>query len=320
MAPASEDTEPTGQYCPNCGEPVDSADKYCGSCGHGLGESPGGTTDRESRAHRQFRQRVVDHVNDGWTIEYDGGDEVAMVDRGYGSIGVHILLLLFTSGIGNALYGWYHYEHSAERKVLRASGPDRTPTGQPAEGVYEQDASTDSSLSDYFWGLLLGVIAVAIFASSWTLPVKLAAGFACLFMAGLLLPPVQRRLDERHPVTTFGPTTSVDERFVSETDRACSVCLDRIEDGVKREYEETYMFAGVPLYTIDRGENLYCDDCHSDVHQFQQTESLDAKLGMDTDNTSAADPSQETAAADSTDAGAATSADSGEREAAGEES
>lgn len=318
MCPPGEDT--SGPYCPNCGESVESGDKYCGSCGHELGVSPGETNRRVSNgAHRQFRQRVVDHVNDGWTIDYDGGDEVAMVNRGYGSIGVHVVLLLFTSGIGNLLYGWYHYEHNAERKILRANGPDRTETGQAAESVYEQDQSTDSSVSNYFWGLLLGVVAVAIFASSWALPVKLAAGFACLFMAGLLLPPVQRRIENRHTVTTFGPTTSVDERFVSDTDRACSVCLDRIEDGVKREYEETYVFAGVPLYTIDRGENLYCDDCHSEVHQFKGTETLDEKLGMGTDD--AVEGPEETPQKGTTaDSDAGTATDRGKRETAGEES
>ena len=60
-----------------------------------------------------------------WDVHYDAGDEVVLIDRGIESIGIHVLLLIVTGGIGNALYGWYHYVHNAERMVLCAGGkPD----------------------------------------------------------------------------------------------------------------------------------------------------------------------------------------------------
>lgn len=277
MAPPSDESN-ASQYCPSCGGAVEESDSYCGSCGHRLAEEPTGGGAAPEENHKQFRRRVMDHVNDGWEIQYDAGDEVALVDREYGSIAIHVLLLMFTGGFGNLLYGWYHYEHSAQKKVIRAHGPENaspknrqthTPGSQapqPNVQAYEYEDSKEDSLSSYGWGLFLAVIAVAIFASSWTLPVKLAAGFACLFMASVVLPPVRRRLDNRQPPTKFGPTTTVDERFISDTDRACSVCLDRIESGVVREYEETYLFAGIPLFTTEHGENLYCKSCREDIY------------------------------------------------------
>jgi hypothetical protein len=132
--------------------------------------------------------------------------------------------------------------------------------------------------------------------------VKLAAGFACLSLASILLPPVRERLEDREPPTKFGRTTTVDERFISDTDRACSVCLDRIESGVVREYEETFLFAGVPLFTADHGENLYCESCREDIHGFNDSEAQ-SNIGASTDSATAGTPTdaRETAST-STDA------------------
>lgn len=262
-------------YCPNCGSGVEPGDSYCGKCGQDLADSG---REREEGL-RQFRARVGDYVANGWDIQYDAGDEVGLVDREYGSIPVHILLLLFTGGIGNIIYGWYHYEHSAQRTVLRAQGHDGARTAGTGRAVRDDPSieSEDGSLSGYVYGLLLIVFAVATATSMGLSPVGVALTLACLSLATLLLPPTRRRLANRHPPTTFGPTTSVDERFVENTDKPCSVCFDRVERGVKREYEQNYVVAGIPLYTIERGENWYCESCRSQSN-VADTGSLDAEL------------------------------------------
>jgi len=151
-------------YCPGCGSGVGPGDSYCGKCGQDLTDSG---RDREEDL-RQFRARVGDYAADGWNIQYDAGDEVGLVDRGYGSVPVHILLLLFTGGIGNIIYGWYHYENSAERTVLRAQGYDGTRGTGTRRAARESDSgieSEDGSLSGYVYGFLLIVFAVAIATS-----------------------------------------------------------------------------------------------------------------------------------------------------------
>lgn len=280
MGSVDGEDEPTrtASYCPNCGSAVDEDDSYCGKCGHDLSRSPGAT----EQDLRQFRARVSDHVAQGWDIEYDAGNEVALVDRQYGSVAVHILLFPFTSGVGNLLYGWYHYEHNADRKVIRAGGQDSSPPGQTAESEVRHDAAetAENSLSNYVWGLLLVVLAVASLTSIGLSAVGVTVALAFLMLAMLVLPPTRNRIDNRHPPTTFGPTTSVDERFVSDTDKPCSVCFDRVETGVKREYDQSSVFAGLPLYTIERGENYYCESCREEITDADAVpaDSLDAEL------------------------------------------
>ncbi|SDJ90269.1 zinc-ribbon domain-containing protein [Halovenus aranensis] len=266
---------PTTSYCPNCGRDVDESDRYCGQCGHDLTGSS-----RADRSHQQFRARVSDHLANGWAVQYDGGDEVALVNRTYGSVPVHILLLLFTGGVGNLLYGWYHYEHTAERKVLRAHGEDSRP-GQPARtaatgGKNRDTDDQDGTVSGYAKGLLSVALGIAILTSFGTSPVGITLAVTCLILATLLLPPTRRRIENRHPPTTFGPTTTVDEQFVRNTDKPCSVCFDRVDRGLKREYEQSYVVAGVPLYTIERGENWYCEECRT--ARVGETDTLDAEL------------------------------------------
>jgi len=124
------------------------------------------------------------------------------------------------------------------------------------------------------------------------------------------LPPTRRRLANRRPPTTFGPTTSVNERFVESTDKPCSVCFDRVERGVKREYGQSYVVAGLPLYTIERGENWYCESCRSQSN-VGDTGSLDAQL--DTEASGTADAADQPVSPDHTD-GTSNGVTAGERE------
>lgn len=297
-------------YCPNCGRGVEPGDSYCGKCGHDLTDSG---TDREESL-RQFRARVSDYVANGWDIQYDAGDEVGLVDREYGSVPVHILLVLFTGGIGNIVYGWYHYEHSAEQQVLRAQEYDGTGTAGRGRAVTDRDLgveSDDGSLSGYVYGLLSIVFAVAVATSMGLSPVGVTLTLAALSLAALLLPPTRRRLANRHPPTTFGPTTSVDERFVESTDKPCSVCFDRVERGVKREYEQSYVVAGVPLYSIERGENWYCESCRNES-SVSDTGSLDSQLDAITEVSGTAGTTDESVSTDRAD-GTSNGATAGDR-------
>ena len=265
----------SASYCPSCGSAVDGQ-RYCGSCGHELSQ-PVGPSERE---FERFRARVSEHVADGWDIEYDAGDEVTLVDRGYGSVAVHAVLLFTTGGLGNLLYGWYHYEHGARRKLIRASGSDidsQSETGLES-GPGPADAD-ERSLSRYAGGLGLFVLAVAVLTSVGLSAVGLATAISLLLIGVLVLPSTRRRIENRYPPTTFGPTTSVDEQYVTGGDTPCAVCLDRVDSGVKREYKQSYVVAGLPLYTIERGENWYCESCWKKTTAGgAPTDSLDAEL------------------------------------------
>jgi hypothetical protein len=261
-------------YCASCGSEVGPDDRYCSECGHEVGtgidgrSSTGSTPDDEER--RAFRRRVNDYLQDGWEIQYDAGDEVVLVDRGFGSIGIHVLLFLFTSGFGNLLYGWYHYSKKAERIVVRA-GEDTESLNAPGQGpATSQDAADEqSSLGSYVFGLLLLLMGIYVIGTSLASFGGILAGVGLVLVSLLLLPPTRRRLRDRHPPTAFGPTETVEERAATATDQLCSICRAPVEGkGVVREYEKEYVVAGIPLYTIEAGENWYCDSCHSEYHEF----------------------------------------------------
>lgn len=281
-------TDGSGLHCPHCGVSATPEHNYCVHCGGDLSalravaetdHDPTADTHRrpherqdtrqtsDGRSEREtesdpFRKRVRYLVSNGWDVDYDAGDEVVLVDRGIGSVGVHVLLLLFTSGLGNLLYGWYHYSVAPERVMLRADG-DGYEVVDPSDGATDTQAYADktSSLSQFAGGLVLllvGVVTIVTTAFS-TLPLLL--GGLLVFLSLFVMPPTRRRIRNRHPPTTFGPTESVEERCVTDTNRPCAVCGSRVEDGTVRDYEREQVLAGIPLYTMAAGENYYCGDC-----------------------------------------------------------
>jgi len=284
-------------YCSNCGEAVEPDDSYCSDCGNHLvggADSTGSADTAEDSAEQsleEFRRRVSDHVANDWEVEYDAGDEVVLVDRGIGSIGIHVLLFLFTGGFGNLLYGWYHYSHNAEKMVLRAGETERMP-GEDLAAPDGYDEDDSGSLGAFAAGLGLFIGGIAVLASAGVSAVPIMVGLALLVLGLRVFPPTYRRIQNRYPPTTFGPTQSVEEHVVSDTTEACSVCLDRVEKGVRREYTEEYVLAGLPLYTIEEGENWYCQSCR---HGHPETGTdpiadIDAELstaddGMESDET-----------------------------------
>ena len=153
--------------CPECGERFDDDDQFCSNCGAaragaestaaasgqagaeptaaasgragGAERSPSRSASPPRESDRAFRRRVQDHLDAGWEIERDDGDRVVLVDRGIGSVGVHVLLFLTTSGVGNLLYGWWHYSKLAERhRLVRGDEtPARLPSSREAGGRVE---------------------------------------------------------------------------------------------------------------------------------------------------------------------------------------
>lgn len=305
-------TDGSGLHCPHCGSETAVGHSYCIQCGGDLsdlhevadsvdsptesrhstdqrskdGQKRGRTSSDANTATSEdiaaFRRRVSTLVADGWDIEYDRNDEVVLVDRGVGSIPVHILLLIFTSGVGNVIYGWYKYSHAADRMVLRADGTQYDPTAAKTAAVdgYEEPSG---SVGQFAGGLLLFVLgSIITIGSGLDLGVALF-GLLFVVISLFVMPPTRRRIDNRQPPTTFGPTESVDERFVTGTNKPCTVCGSRVEDGVVRDYTQEKIFAGIPLYTMEDGENYYCSDCRTSMvshrrRSFDEHDAVEAEL------------------------------------------
>ena len=269
-------------YCSACGEAFDDDDRFCSNCGasrsgggphaaersSGRPERSSGRPERSSDAdspspdesERAFRRRVQDHLDAGWDVERDDGDRVVLVDRGIGSVGVHILLFIFTSGIGNLLYGWWHYSKLAERRRL-VRGDETAVRTPPSTGE-----SRTETIAGYILIALLLVIGgwiTFLGGTSGSVPAALIG----LAFAGLGLgvaPPVRRRLDRRHGVTAFGRKKTVDHRVVrppESVDEPCVVCGEAFERGLVRRRRDETVFAGVPVRTHSIRHNHYCADC-----------------------------------------------------------
>ncbi len=271
----------TPDYCQHCGEGVAPGHSYCPHCGGDLSRVGGreepttratDSAPEESRGVRGFGRRVNDYLSEGWHVESDAEDRVVLVNRTVGSLTAHAMLLVPTSGIGNLLYGWYEYAHNPDRLVLRADAPDYVPgrhtrgrrtAGQSDLTVGNRiERGLTSSLSRHVAGLLLFVGGLLLAVGSGLAVGPSVLGAAALLVSLVVWPPTRRRIDERHPPTAFGPTTSLEERYVTDTDRPCTVCRHRVDRGVVRDYRQEYAVAGLPLYTIETGENYYCESCH----------------------------------------------------------
>ncbi|ELZ44869.1 hypothetical protein C463_07932 [Halorubrum californiense DSM 19288] len=269
-------------YCAECGEAFDDDDRFCSNCGASRSGGGPAASERERRAtedsddrdpspsrsastpresSRAFRRRVQDHLDAGWDIERDDGDRVVLVDRGIGSVGVHILLFIFTSGLGNLLYGWYHYSKLAERRRLVRGDETSARAPSSVEDTGRMETATAYVLTALL--LLIGGWIGVMAATSGSPPAALIG----LAFAGLGLgvaPPVRQRLDRRHGITKFGRQKTVDHRIVrppESVDEPCVVCGEAFQRGlVSRRRDETVV-AGVPVRTHSIRHNHYCVDC-----------------------------------------------------------
>ncbi|SMO50264.1 zinc ribbon domain-containing protein [Halorubrum cibi] len=247
-------------HCPDCGERFDDDDRFCSNCGAARSRGDSNPSSNERESQRAFRRRVQEHLDAGWEIERDDGDRVLLVDRGIGSTGIHVLLFLTTGGIGNLLYGWWHYAELAER--LRLVRGDST-TPRPPSNV---DEGTAETVSTYLLSGLLLLIGgwIAAVAATGGSPAFAAIGVGFALLGAGMAPPVRRRIDRRHGVTDFGRLRSVDHRVVRPPERIeepCVVCGETFDRGLVRRRRDETVLAGVPVLTHDERYNHYCADC-----------------------------------------------------------
>ena len=259
-------------FCPGCGEAFDSDDEFCSQCGHPRSDSSGETDQSGSahsqKTHEEFRQRVRNHVKAGWELDADYGDRVTLVDRNIGSLLLHALLLLTTYGVGNILYGWYHYMMCAETRYLSVdnqwpSDSSETDSSEDRELVVDSGFSKAFSYligsSLLFTGLFLSVLALS--AGS------LLGGVTALWLilGGIVFfPPAKRRLRNRHRLTKFGRLKTVDQRIIDpyeECEESCVVCGDDITGGLHRRRRDETVVAGIPVVPHEINHNYYCVDC-----------------------------------------------------------
>jgi hypothetical protein len=282
----------TANYCSQCGSRLDRDAKYCGRCGTrcrevtptdersrddvAASDSAGAATRNTNEDLLAFRRRVQGRIADGWDVEHDNGDSVVLVDREFGTLWMHVLLFLFTAGVGNLVYAWHRYVHDADRVLLRAGGTDFE-AGRNAYGVSGSDVGTDGvaqedrsgwatsagSMASSLAGILLILISVAILVNNPLGPVALLLGLLSFAGAAWVFPPTKERLENRHPVTTFGHTRSVEEEIVADPDVPCVSCASSADGGIRRTYREEYAVVGIPLLTTETGTNVYCRNCAS---------------------------------------------------------
>jgi len=262
-------------YCRVCGEAFEPDDRFCSDCGavrnpsaegrdargsdvpgtptaDGSEDDPAGS--KEEMA--EFRRRVQSYLAEDWDIEHDYGDSVVLVDRGIGSIAVHVVLLFLTGGLGNLLYGYHCYRNRADR--LHLSAGEDTPAHAHPDSL---DDSDSTSTGRVVFGALLALGGLAMLVSNpldlsdWIIGVPVLLGGLYLF------PPTRRRIERRHPVTRFGSVRSTDETVVQSPDKPCVACGRAIDTGIRRTYREEKAVAGIPILTVRDGENHYCESC-----------------------------------------------------------
>jgi RNA polymerase subunit RPABC4/transcription elongation factor Spt4 len=257
-------------FCSSCGELFGSGDEFCSECGHprpNTANESDPVDPRHGETDEAFRKRVRDHLEAGWELKSDNGDQVTLADRGIGSIPVHILLLLVGGGVWNLIYGWYHYSALAEYRYLSVGdGRQPQPPGAPADSTTAEADTTNAVLS-YLAGGVVGFLAIwFLFATASGSLTLLFGVLGLVFLLGGLavLPPVRRRLARRHAITKFGRQKTVDHRISyphEEHDELCVVCNKRDRSGLLRRRRDETVVGGVPLVTHSLEHNFYCRRC-----------------------------------------------------------
>lgn len=89
----------------------------------------------------------------------------------------------------------------------------------------------------------------------------IGGGLTYLIIGLVLLPQVRRQFSRDHSITTLGYVSSVEETIVREQSVPCGACQSSVGEGVRRVYNRQFVLFGVPLFTLEEGENTYCKPC-----------------------------------------------------------
>ena len=279
------------QFCPSCGSPplepdaplvcgecghtVESRYEFCVSCGTTLSEgSLDAPVEREqTQEHPErasaaddaagdeqelelFRRRLDPYLEHGWEIRRDNGDSVELSYRDYGSAGIHVALVLFLLTIvwGNVLYAVYSAVFRRNSATLdagsRRTWPDHDPTR--SDGAFHWVLGVVMLLFTLLMMYALVNDPTSLLAWLWTSAAAIATG--------TLLPPINRRVQQRGSITEFGWQTETGERIVHDGVQ-CTVCSSFVDDAVERSYEKYFAVAGARVTTDESGTNYYCEEC-----------------------------------------------------------
>ena len=285
-------------FCYSCGAALVDDASFCSQCGTAVGDqsprdsgrrashetdhrSPSDadrrtSTDAGRRAssgsgrrspgdakRREFRARIQEYAIQGWEIEQDYGDRVVVRKRGFGSIPVHVLLLLITGGVGNVLYAWYRYGPGSLRAELHADGTERWVDGRNPDRSGLRDRATAA-------GLVVGGLLVFGFVLLAAESVLVGVTALCVALAAVLywLLSDSSGSDDssgsRRSPTTFGRVRTIEEAAVADGSRSCVACGSATPGGVVRTYADRFYLAGVPVKIYEEGENQYCRACASE--------------------------------------------------------
>lgn len=269
----------TANFCHACGESLPPDAAFCAACGTAVHRTDSSTSSptpatrpsswsanrRTGRHDPAFRRRVEDYLAHGWTVEYESDERVVLVNRGFGSILIHIALVFLTQGLGNLVYAWYSYSPGAPRRELRVEGEDRS-LDDDSGRVSGFDLPTLAGIGVGAVGLPLSVW---LFATGYGNLLVVVLFVMTLVLLGLSL---RGRAEETQSPTTFGRKRTLTERDIGDVPEACADCGDVILDGVERRFAERTYVAGIPLKTHESGANRYCRDCAAESNVRQKSE------------------------------------------------
>ncbi|WP_439026865.1 zinc-ribbon domain-containing protein [Haloarchaeobius sp. DT45] len=247
--------------------------------------------ERPARGHRSdrdrpLRDRVDARLVEGWEVEEDYGDRVVLVDRSYGSAGMHVLVALttiwWTSGLGNAAYAAYKYYADAERLVVtRREGPNGPVVTESHEG------SRSNGTGAVVAGLILGFLGLMLFLPLLFGLALVFEELALVLLVGAMLVggavAASKAASSDHSFTDFGRTKDVTERVVYEPDLPCTACLSPIEAGIERRYSDRFLLCGIPVKTYETGTNHYCRSCADGETDSEVPEKNTDEKATDTD-------------------------------------
>lgn len=230
----------------------------------GTGSGPSSTDDDRA----WLRRRVADLQADGWEVTRDDGDRVRLVDRGIGSLPVHLLLFFLTSPVGNLLYGWYSWSYGAPEREVTAAGGDRL----------VDDGDLVGRLAPLLAGLIVGFNAIVFVGFLLAGVPSVAFGvalFTLLCTVGAAFYTTD--FDTASP-GTFGRERSVETEHVRTPPESCAACGHRVLEGERRRFADRLYLAGLPVRTYETGTNTYCADCVAESRDPDGADELEAEL------------------------------------------